>query len=208
MSAEWAYVCPSPSDWKCSGPRLVSRKRRTSNKGQGSQPEIDACLPASSYRLQHDQAFDLQAASQVLPALQRLCSNRSASLKAFVLDDIVCSCCIHTCVTNMLHLKVCDQADMLLLRNTGRRTDIDSVSSILRWMQAPPQDADATEVQTCCLLLLGQWVTGELYRPLSKAADIHAFAHACQKAAAGQLQTQKSTSWRCVLCCLCKLVPL
>ena len=47
------------------------------------------------------------------------------------------------------------------------------MSSILRWLQAPPQDADPIEVQTYCLLLLGQWVTGELYRPLSKAANIH-----------------------------------
>ena len=90
---------------------------------------------------------------------------------------------------------------MWLLRNTGRRTDIDSVSSILRWLQAPPQDADPIEVQTCCLLLLGQWVTGELYRPLSKAANIHICAHAYLTTAAGQFQTQKHVSWRRVLCC-------
>ncbi len=53
-------------------------------------------------------------------------------------------------------------------RNTGRRIDLDSASALLRWMHATPRDADVAEVQTCCLLLLGQWVNGELYRPLSE----------------------------------------
>lgn len=48
---------------------------------------------------------------------------------------------------------------------------MDSVTSMLKLLHAPPADAETTEVQTCCLLLLGLWVNSELYRPLSKPCN-------------------------------------
>ncbi len=62
-------------------------------------------------------------------------------------------------------------------RNTGRRIDLDSASALLRWMHAAPGDADIAKVQTCCLLLLGQWVNAELYRPLSTLLALHHLTH-------------------------------
>ncbi len=62
-------------------------------------------------------------------------------------------------------------------RNTGRRIDLDSASALLRQMHAAPGGADSAEVQTCCLLLLGQWVNGELYRPLSKPLALRAITN-------------------------------